>query len=238
MHGDFRVMLKRLSKAMLQHPVAVLVMGFVGSLYLRCLWWSIRWTFHGRGHPEALIQAQQPFILCFWHGRLMMMPFSWRWSRPVPMRMLISSHRDGRLISSVVRFFGISTIAGSSSRDAVAAFRALLTLLKKGDCVGITPDGPRGPALSIKEGILKAAYLAQVPIVPVTFSTDRGKTLGSWDRFLLAKPFGRGVFVWGAPLYPPPRGEPLDVERFRDQLQQAMAAVTQQADAAMGRVTP
>src|SRR5258708_11326066 len=37
--------------------------------------------------------------------------------------------------------------------------------------------------------------LAGVPIVPIVFATSRRRVLPSWDRFHLALPFGRGVFL-------------------------------------------
>ena len=33
--------------------------------------------------------------------------------------------------------------------------------------------------------------------VPVAFGIDRRRVLSSWDRFIVALPFGRGVFGWG-----------------------------------------
>ena len=39
-----------------------------------------------------------------------------------------------------------------------------------------------------------------VPIVPITYATSRRRVLRTWDRFHLALPFGRGVFLWGEPI--------------------------------------
>ncbi len=66
--------------------------------------------------------------------------------------------------------------------------------------MAITPDGPRGPAMSVSIGIINAARLAQVPIVPITYATSRRRILASWDHFHVALPFGRGVFLWGEPI--------------------------------------
>src|SRR5260370_13357251 len=69
-----------------------------------------------------------------------------------------------------------------------------------GACVGITPDGPRGPAMHASPGIVNVARLAGVPIVPVVFATSRRRVFGSWGRFQLAEPFGRAVFLCGHPI--------------------------------------
>src|SRR5260370_22518888 len=84
----------------------------------------------------------------------------------------------------------------------------MLKQLAAGACVGITPDGPRGPAMHASPGIVNVARLAGVPIVPVVFATSRRRVLNSWDRFHLAKPFGRGIFLWG---------EPIEIDRELDE---------------------
>ena len=66
--------------------------------------------------------------------------------------------------------------------------------------MAITPDGPRGPAMSVSIGIVNAARLAQVPIVPITYATSRRWIFSSWDHFHVALPFGRGLFLWGTPI--------------------------------------
>src|ERR1700722_11377894 len=119
------------------------------SLYIRLVRWSGPWSTDGASLPAAFHAAKRPFILAFWHGRLLMMPMAWR--RDVPIHMLISGHRDGRIIADAVGHFGIASIAGSSSRGGGAALRLMVKTLKGGACVGITPDGPRGPAMRASE---------------------------------------------------------------------------------------
>ena len=78
--------------------------------------------------------------------------------------------------------------------------RNIVRLLKKGDNISITPDGPRGPNQVVAIGIVTIARLAQKPILPATFFASHHKRLKSWDRFMLAKPFGRIAFHIGAPI--------------------------------------
>src|SRR5207248_10235886 len=122
-----------------------------------------------------------------------MIPMAWQGLGPMP--MLISAHRDGRIIADAVRYFGVKSIAGSTRRGGSAALRQMLKQLAAGDCVGITPDGPRGPAMQASLGIVNVARLARVPIVPVVYATSRRRVLRSWDRVHLAKPAGRGALI-------------------------------------------
>ena len=50
-----------------------------------------------------------------------MIPMAWQ--RMAPMHMLISAHRDGRIIADAVAYFGIEAIAGSTRRGGSAALR-------------------------------------------------------------------------------------------------------------------
>lgn len=74
-----------------------------------------------------------------------------------------------------------------------------------------------------------------LPVQPVTFSTAWGRVLGSWDRFLLPWPCGRGVIVWGEPLRPPPGNDPAAVEGYRLEIEDALTAITRRADELCGR---
>ena len=174
------------------------VLCWVIHLYIRFVYATNRWTVEGSEAPHRLRAEGRSFILAFWHGRLMMIPMAWQ--RLAPMHMLISAHRDGRIIADAVTYFGVQSIAGSTKRGGSAALRTMVKRLDAGDCVGITPDGPRGPATVASSGIVNLARLAGVPIVPVVFATSRRRVLRTWDRFQLALPFGRGAFVWGEPI--------------------------------------
>jgi hypothetical protein len=161
-----------------------------------------------------------------------MIPMAWQ--RLAPMHMLISAHRDGRIIADAVTYFGVHSVAGSSRHGGRAALRAMLKHLAAGDCVGITPDGPAGPAMVASSGIVNTARLARVPIVPVVFATSRRRVLGTWDRFHLALPFGRGVFLWGDPIDIAPGLDATGVEAARLTVERRMNDLAAEADRRVG----
>lgn len=205
------------------------------ALYIRLVLATSRIRCEGPGLAVAQARwaAGEPFILCFWHGRLLLMPGIWRTERVI--HMLISDHRDGRLIANTVAHFGIETIAGSTTRGGAGAFRALLRCLKSGGFVGVTPDGPRGPRMRVGGAVIDLARLSGVPILPATVSVSGGRVLGSWDRFLLARPFCRGVFLWGEPLQIPRDAEAATLAAASVELEARMNAMVASADRACGR---
>lgn len=213
--------------------------------YIRLAYCTSRWQWHIPQETEALLASGTPVIYAFWHGRLLMMPYSWlkyhpkRASKPKDytpkMHVLISEHRDGKFISDVSATFALNTIAGSSSRGAMGAMRAMLRTLRHGHAIAITPDGPRGPRHELAPGAIALAQKTGTPIIPWSFSTSRGKVMGSWDHFLFALPFGKGVFICGSPFYVTQEDE---AESAAQTLQHSMVALDHRADTLAGRVAP
>ncbi|HSE78517.1 MAG TPA: lysophospholipid acyltransferase family protein [Alphaproteobacteria bacterium] len=215
-----------LRQDLVQRAIAWLCMQF-----MRLAWATSRWEVIG-GEPPILTSGR-PFIGAFWHGRMLMMPTMWR--RRMPISMLVSEHADGRLISRVIARFGIDTIAGSSSNGGAAAVRTMVKTLKGGHPVVVTPDGPRGPRMRASAGLVVTARLSGAPIVPVTYSTTRGRALESWDRFLVALPFGRGVFIYGQLVEVAPDADGAALEQARQQIESQLNAITAEADRRCGR---
>jgi hypothetical protein len=110
----------------------------------------------------------------------------------------------------------------------------MLKRLAEGECVGITPDGPRGPATVASGGIVNLARLAGAPIVPIACATSRRKILNSWDRFNLPLPFGRGVFVWGEPIEIASDLDAAGIEQARRFVECRMNELAREADRRVG----
>jgi lysophospholipid acyltransferase (LPLAT)-like uncharacterized protein len=207
------------------------LLGHLIAFYGRLVWRTSRWTTVGMEPVHALWAADRPFIVCFWHGRMLMTPFAWQRGRPV--RMLISAHRDGRIIAETMRHFAIDTLAGSTRRGGSQALRAMLRTLSDGISIGITPDGPRGPRMRVSMGAVTVARMSGAPIIPLTYATSHRVILGSWDRFHLPLPFGRGIFIIGEPIAV---GREEDLEAARRRLEEAMIRDARAADRHVGRV--
>jgi len=203
------------------------------AFYIRLVWATGRWQVVGAEHPQRFWRAGEPFIGAFWHGRILMMPCAWQTSRR--MNMLISQHRDGELIARTIGHFGLATVRGSSRRGGAQAFRAMLRALRAGEYVGITPDGPHGPRMRAADGIVTVARIAGLPILPATFGVSRRVVLGSWDRFVVALPFSRGVVAWGAPIEVPAEASPAALERMRREVEDALNRITDEADRRCGQ---
>jgi len=205
---------------------------WITQCYIRFVYLTNRWSVEGGDWTGRLTRDGRTFIVAFWHGRLMMMPLAWHGL--TSFHMLISAHRDGRIIAGAMNYFGIGTIAGSTRRGGSSALREMLKRLREGGCVGITPDGPRGPAMIVSIGTLNVARLAGVPIVPLTFATSRRRVLATWDRFHLALPFGRGVYLFGEPVEIATELDEEGLENARRLLETRMVEMVSEADRLVG----
>lgn len=219
-------------KDILRRPAVQNLFCALTAAYIRFAHATSRWDVVGAEAAERHWDDGTPFILAFWHGRLLMMPYCWR--RGAPLKTLISHHADGRLIAETIRRFGLDSIAGSTSRGGGTAFRALMRELREGRCAGFTPDGPRGPRMRASLGTVQAAKLSGAPIIPCTYAVSRRIVLNSWDRFVLALPFSRGVIMWGAPIMVPRDADDAALERARQRLEDEMIALCRRADATCG----
>ena len=145
--------------------------------------------------------------------------------------VISSDHQDGRLMAQATRRFGLKTVFGSTRQGGVSLLRAARRVLEQGQIAVFTPDGPRGPRMHAKPGVVRLAMAVGVPIVPITFAASNQRQLGSWDRFALALPFARGILAFGAPLELDREGDP---EAARALLEQRLNQLTREADDALG----
>ncbi len=204
----------------------------LGAAYIRLVWRTGRWRTINGEVPEEFWKSGKPFIMAFWHGRLMMMVKAW--DTAAPFRMLASPHRDGQLIADTVGHFGIETMTGSSTHGGTSALRAMVKALKNGESIGITPDAPRGPRMRCGMGVIALARLSGAPIVPAAVGAGRRRILSSWDRFMVALPFGGGAIVWGEPMEVAADADDDAREAARRQVEESLNTLTQEADRLSG----
>lgn len=176
---------------------------------------------------ERLRRADRRFIYAFWHQRQVFFTVSHRGDK---MSVLISKSADGEMIAKTIMLCcGVEAVRGSTSRGASDAVRGMITALRSGLDLGITPDGPKGPKEEIKEGVMYLAQKLRVPILPITNAQSNRLVLKkTWDQFQIPMPFGRSVVVYGEPIEVGPDD---DLKAQAAELKAALDAITAEADA-------
>lgn len=222
----------KLLKTLMARPAVRERVCALAAGYLRLVYATGRWTLIGADGMGRYVTCGQPVIACFWHGRMLMMLHAWRWKER--RQMLISQHRDGRLIAGIIARFGVDTVTGSSTRGGLPAVRQLLAILAAGESIGITPDGPRGPRMRAQMGAIRLAQLSGAPLFPVSFGVRPRRMLSTWDRLVLVFPFSRGVVIYGEPIEVPRAAGAAQLERLRGLLEQRLNEITTEADRLTG----
>ena len=201
---------------------------FAASVLIRALRATVPIRFHNAGALErARGPSGRPYILSFWHGRLLLMRFAYPGRH---ITVLISRHRDGELIARTLAHFGIHSTRGSTTSGGMAGLREVVRRLREGWDAAFTPDGPRGPRHVVQPGVIEAARLSRCAIVPVSFACRSGWRLNSWDRFVVPRPFTRGLVLYGEPMVVPESARAGDLEAFRLRLQEDMVRLERESD--------
>ncbi len=212
----------------LRHPLAIKGAAF-GLAGLFGAW---MWTLRFRGyenvpgvHP-ATPGLQEKFIYAFWHETLLMPAHLFRRQ---PVKVLISLHADGELISQVTRHLGVGVVRGSTTRGGTEALLEMIELAKTTH-IAVTPDGPRGPRRKVHPGVMYLASATGLRVVPSGYAFRDCWRAKSWDRFAVPYPFTCGVGVGGAPISVPPGLGKRRLEEYRLQLEASLNALTEEAE--------
>jgi len=191
---------------------------------------TLRFEWEDRSGMFAALSGT-PVIFCVWHNRLALSMFIFRKyvCQRLPSRRLaalVSASKDGAFLASVLENFDVQPVRGSSSRRGPQALLELTTWVQRGYDLAITPDGPRGPRYVVQEGVMALAQLTGAPIVPVVYQASSKIALNSWDRFQIPLPFARCQVNFGEAVRIPRDASESERETLRQQLQQAMMAIT------------
>jgi lysophospholipid acyltransferase (LPLAT)-like uncharacterized protein len=179
----------------LLRSLASLVVPFVGAILIKIIYYTSKKTFHV---PQDI--PEKPCIIGFWHGDLLLGPLNYHhWRKDVKAVVMISDHFDGELIAKAMRYFGLGTIRGSTRKGAARVLMQAIKKMRDGYDLGITPDGPKGPRFSVSDGIVAIAQKTDSAIIVQNCIPSRYWQLGSWDKFVIPKPFCHLEFYCSEP---------------------------------------
>ena len=193
----------------LRNPVIQTILSWGLARWMAFCFATIRWTHENRVVAEEVWDQGGGAICAFWHSRIALSPACWPLDRAQSAKALISLSPDGQFIARAVGRLGFPAIRGSSGRKdtgntakgGAVAFREVLRQLKVGG-VAVTPDGPRGPARQMGDGMPLMARLSKAPVLFIGMSCSPAIRMSSWDSAVLPLPFGRGAIVWDRDHYP------------------------------------
>ena len=221
----------------LRNPVIQSTLAWVLAQWMRFCFATIRWTHVNQDVAEGVWAKGGGVLAVFWHSRIGLSPACWPLDRATPAKALISLSADGEFIAKAVARQGFPAVRGSSAnkdkaekaKGGTQALRDGLKQLKVGG-LAITPDGPRGPARQMAEGLPMLAKISGAPALFIGISCNPAIRLNSWDKAILPLPFGTGAIVWDLADYP----EGADIADVVRDWTERLDAVEAEADAVTG----
>lgn len=142
-------------------------------------------------------------VVAVWHQRFLpalAYVTKFRYFKPI---VMISQSKDGELAARIAERLGLVTIRGSSSKGGESALVSITKALKENPAVIHIVDGPRGPKGVVKPGLISMAQVSGAVVLPVIVSAKKAWIAGSWDRFLIPKPFSEVTIEWSQPFVVP-----------------------------------
>lgn len=147
--------------------------------------------------------------------------------------VMVSRSKDGEVVASAIeRAFGFKTVRGSKGRSgAIEATKQMIENLKNGEYGAIMVDGPKGPVYKAKDGAIKIAKLAEVPIVPVVWYSTNFNLIkfNSWDKLQMPVLDVRLINLYGEPIYVPADGDDESDEKHRQLLENSLMELLERA---------
>lgn len=167
------------------HYLAKLILHFLVNLLVR----SLKIT---EINKENILNVKKNFVAVFWHGTMLV---PWYLLKRFNMSALVSSSKDGQLLTDILLKWKYKVVRGSSNKKGK---EALITLLEMGKqfSIGITPDGPKGPPQIMKAGAIILAKKNQMPLFLIGIYYKKKKILNSWDKFEIPYPFSEVVVIY------------------------------------------
>ncbi len=213
----------------IQHPLLVRSVGVSGAWMVRRLVGTSRFHFRYADpmvNPEVAKRVGQRYIYAFFHEVMLFPAYYWAWPS---MNILISDHRDGELITQVVRRLGFGVVRGSTTRGGARALREM-TLRIDGGNLCVTPDGPRGPRRHVHQGLAYLASKTGLPIVGAGMAFRDPWRAKSWDQFAVPRPFRAAACVVPEAVHVPPDADRDTIEACRLEVENRMQKAMLEAE--------
>lgn len=181
---------RRATKRLLQRLAPYLIRVYT-------LLWRSTISFESQAAKDALYGGS---LCVVWHGRGAASSKAFRGSN---VAVLVSPTGDGALMADLLKRSGFGTIVGSSRHGGASALRELMSTLRGGRSIGMTPDGPPGPEHTVSPAVAFLSRATNYPVLPIGVAVDRCWRLKTYDRYTVPKPFARVAAVALEPIQVP-----------------------------------
>ena len=189
--------------------------------------WSWKIELHEPPELKQKLKEKKTFLLAHFHGDEAPLLYL---TGKYGLSTMISTSKDGEIMTTVYRLLGGMASRNSSTRSGVSALKGLLELGKTGRGINISVDGPKGPIYEVKPGVFELSRLLKSEIYAGgAYCESCWKFPKAWNKAYFPKPFARVVIVWAGPLAPITKDVDPRSPELAKALQNQLFAARQQA---------
>jgi len=180
---------------------------------------TIRFEVEGLENLKKIEQSGKIPIYATWHNRIFPSVYFLRHRGIV---VMTSQSLDGEYIARFIQRFGFGAARGSSTRGGAGALVKMIRLMRENLPMCFTVDGPRGARYVAKTGAILLAKKTGNPVLPFIIECEKFRTINSWDKLQIPKPFTRAKIFFAAPIQVESNANDAEIENKRLELQRKL----------------
>jgi len=173
------------------------ILGFIAFLIVRLIGMTLKINTHFKSDADKKLflryfNEKKPtietrYLLAFFHqDELCLLNYF----RNRNMSVLISTSKDGEIMTNAAKLLGYKPVRGSSSKKAVSGLIAAIRKVRDGYKMAFAVDGPRGPIFEVKDGICAVSKKTVTKIIPIRAVSSKTKIFEkSWNQAKFPLPF-------------------------------------------------
>ena len=206
----------------------IFVAGWIGTLAVSLVGWTLRWEIYGWENWETARKAGKGLIYTFWHREICAATWFWRQRGIV---VMTSQNFDGEYIARIIQRHGYGAARGSSSRGASAALVEMIRRLRQGQDAAFTIDGPRGPRFVAKSGSVILAKATGAAILCFHIAVKKAYVFErSWDLLQIPHVFSRAAVYIAPRIVVEPDADEASLDARLKEVQTALESLQQRGE--------
>jgi lysophospholipid acyltransferase (LPLAT)-like uncharacterized protein len=204
---------------------------------LRVILFTCRVQYINKKHIDEFLLGEKKVVITTWHRCAIYFLLKYGFLHPM---VLFSSSKDGDLLSDFAKKVGVIPARGSSTRGGREGSEQMVRFLHTGGRVVATvADGPQGPPLRAKPGLVRIAQKSGVHLMPLTWSANRvWMFVHAWDKTIIPKPFSRIVIYASEPYLIPKEANDEEFDKYVKEMERTLNVMTRDVDAMVDHHDP
>lgn len=210
-----------------RHLVGLLCL--VTIFVLRVIRITCKVQYINKEYIDDYLVGDKRVVISTWHRCAVYLLFTYGSLHPM---VLLSPSKDGDLLADFSKKLGCVIARGSSTRGGKEGSQKLVDFLTSGGgAVASVADGPRGPALRAKPGLVRVAQKSGVHLMPLIWSADRvWMFTRAWDKTIIPKPFSRIVIFASKPYLIPESATGEEFDAYVRDMEHTLNSMTREVD--------